>query len=134
MDDEVLRGYLAPFLADHRVRRDALKVLRGISNRQTLEAAELLRSFDRPTLIVWAPEDRFFKLRFGERLASDIPNARLVRIDDSLTFVPEDQPERLAELIAGFVAETTESAGRHRVEMRRSSIRCRSPTRLGRPG
>ena len=40
MDDEVLQGYLAPFLADRGVRRDALKVLRGISNRQTLEAAE----------------------------------------------------------------------------------------------
>jgi pimeloyl-ACP methyl ester carboxylesterase len=110
MDDEALRGYLAPFLADHGVRRDALKVLRGISNRQTIEAAERLRRFDRPTLIAWAPEDRFFKLRFGERLASDIPNARLVRIEDSLTFVPEDQPERLAEEIAEFIAETKESA------------------------
>ena len=57
------------------VRRDALKVLRGISNRQTLEAAERLRQFDRPTLIAWAPEDRFFKLRFAERLVS--PTSRL---------------------------------------------------------
>jgi pimeloyl-ACP methyl ester carboxylesterase len=110
MDDEALRGYLAPFLANSGVRRDALKVLRGISNRQTIEAAERLRAFDRPTLIAWAPEDRFFKLRFAERLASDIPNARLIRIEDSLTFVPEDQPERLAEAIAGFMEETRESA------------------------
>jgi pimeloyl-ACP methyl ester carboxylesterase len=109
MDDEALRGYLAPFLADRGVRRDALKVLRGISNRQTIEAAERLRNFDRPTLIAWAPEDRFFKLRFAERLVSDIPNARLVRIEDSLTFVPEDQPERLAEAIAGFIEETRQS-------------------------
>jgi len=107
MDDEALRGYLAPFLADHGVRRDALKVLRGISNRQTIEAAERLRHFDRPTLIAWAPEDRFFKLRFAERLASDIPNARLVRIEDSLTFVPEDQPERLAEAINDFIGQTS---------------------------
>ena len=110
LDDEALRGYLAPFLADRDVRRDAIKVLRGISNRQTIEAAERLRNFDRPTLIAWAPEDRFFKLRFAERLASDIPNARLVRIEDSLTFVPEDQPERLAEEIAGFIQETGQSA------------------------
>jgi len=111
MDDEVLRAYLAPFLADSGVRRDALKVLRGISNRQTLEAAERLRQFDRPTLVAWAPEDRFFKLRFAERLVSDIPNARLVRIEDSFTFVPEDQPERLAEEITGFIAETQEGRG-----------------------
>jgi pimeloyl-ACP methyl ester carboxylesterase len=106
LDDEVLRGYLAPFLANGGVRRDALKVLRGISSRQTIEAAERLRSFERPTLIAWAPEDRFFKLRFAERLAAEIPNARLVTIDDSLTFMPEDQPERLGEEIAGFISET----------------------------
>jgi pimeloyl-ACP methyl ester carboxylesterase len=112
IDDETLQGYLAPFLADHGVRRDALKVLRGISNRQTIEAAELLRRFDRPTLIAWAREDRFFKLGFAKRLAADIPDARLVEIDDALTFVPEDQPERLAELIADFVRETPATASR----------------------
>lgn len=106
LDDEVLRAYLAPFLGDARVRRDAIKVLRGISNRQTIEAAERLRQFDKPTLIAWAPEDRFFKLGYAERLAADIPGAKLVRIEDSLTFVPEDQPERLAEAIAAFIRKT----------------------------
>jgi len=56
-------------------------------------------------LIAWAPEDRFFKLRYAERLAAEIPGARLERIDDALTFVPVDQPQRTAELIAGFVSE-----------------------------
>jgi pimeloyl-ACP methyl ester carboxylesterase len=106
LDDEVLRSYLAPFLANGAIRRDALKVLRGISSRQTIEAAERLRSFEAPTLIAWAPEDRFFKLRYAERLAAEIPNARLVTIEDSLTFMPEDQPQRLAEAIAGFIRET----------------------------
>jgi pimeloyl-ACP methyl ester carboxylesterase len=106
LDDEILRSYLAPFLANGAIRRDALKVLRGISSRQTIEAAERLRGFESPTLIAWAPEDRFFKLRFAERLTAEIPNARLVTIEDSLTFMPEDQPERLAEAIAGFIRET----------------------------
>ena len=106
LDDEVLRSYLAPFLANGAIRRDALKVLRGISSRQTIEAAERLRSFEAPTLIAWAPEDRFFKLRYAERLAGEIPNARLVTIEDSLTFMPEDQPQRLAEAIAAFIRET----------------------------
>lgn len=111
LDDETLRSYLAPFLENGGVRRDALKVLRGISNRQTIEAAERLRTFERPTLIAWAPEDRFFKLRFAERLAAEIPNARLVTIEDSLTFMPEDQPERLAEEIARFIRETPGTSG-----------------------
>ena len=56
-------------------------------------------------LVAWAPEDRFFKLRYGERLAKDFPNARLELIEDSYTFVPIDQPARTAELIAAFARE-----------------------------
>ena len=48
LDDETLRSYLAPFLENGGVRRDALKVLRGISNRQTIEAAERLRDVRAP--------------------------------------------------------------------------------------
>ena len=105
IDPDVLDSWIRPYLNDGGVRRDTIRFLRSISNRYTIEAAEKLRSFDRPTLIAWAPEDRFFKLRFAERLAKEIPNARLVRIEDSRTFVSEDQPERLAEEIASFVRE-----------------------------
>jgi pimeloyl-ACP methyl ester carboxylesterase len=108
-DDELVRGWVRAALASRPARRDAMKVLRGISTRQTLSAAERLRTFGRPVLIAWAPEDRFFKLRYAERLAAEIPGARLERIDDALTFVPVDQPRRTAELIAGFVRETASS-------------------------
>jgi pimeloyl-ACP methyl ester carboxylesterase len=50
-------------------------------------------------------EDRFFKLSFAEKLADTIRGATLERIEDSYTFVSEDQPERLAELIARFARE-----------------------------
>jgi pimeloyl-ACP methyl ester carboxylesterase len=109
IDPDVLDSWVRPYLNDGGVRRDAIRFLRSISNRYTIEAAVKLRSFDRPTLIAWAPEDRFFKLRFAERLAREIPNARLVRIEDSRTFVSEDQPERLAEEIASFVRETAKA-------------------------
>lgn len=104
---EVLERWVEPLRDDAGVRRDTGKVLRGMSKRHTLEAAERLREFDRPTLIAWATEDRFFKLRLGERLADVIPNARLVRIDDSYTFISEDQPERLAAAISEFIEETS---------------------------
>jgi pimeloyl-ACP methyl ester carboxylesterase len=107
IDPEVLDAWVRPYLGNAGVRRDTIKFLKAISNRYTLEAAERLRDFDRPTLIAWAPEDRFFKFRYAERLAEAIPNARLVRIENSRTFVSEDQPERLAEEIASFVEETS---------------------------
>jgi pimeloyl-ACP methyl ester carboxylesterase len=103
--DEITWGWIEPSLVDPGVRRDVTGLLRGIDKHDTLAAASKLRDFDRPTLIAWAREDVVFKPRFGERLAHDIPNARLELIDDSRTFVSEDQPERLAELIGAFVRE-----------------------------
>jgi pimeloyl-ACP methyl ester carboxylesterase len=99
---DVLAGWTAAVISDKQVRRDAAKVLRGISKRYTLEAAAKLRDFDGPTLLAWATEDKFFKPAFAERLAADIPGSRLEWIEDSRTFVPEDQPEQLAGLIREF--------------------------------
>jgi pimeloyl-ACP methyl ester carboxylesterase len=104
-DDALTRSWIQPALASKAIRREVASILTGISDRYTLEAAERFGEFTKPVLIAWAPEDRFFKLRYGERLAREFPNARLELIEDSYTFVPIDQPERTAELIAAFARE-----------------------------
>jgi pimeloyl-ACP methyl ester carboxylesterase len=85
-------------------------VLKGLDNRYTLDAAERLRSFDHPVLIAWSSEDRFLPPEHAERLAAILPNARLEWIEGARTFSPEDQPARLAELIAGFAREPSPAA------------------------
>jgi pimeloyl-ACP methyl ester carboxylesterase len=109
IDDELGDAWLAPALEDKRVRADIAAVLKGISSKYTLQAAERFGEFDKPVLIAWAPRDRFFKLRHAERLAAAFPNARLELIEDSYTFVPIDQPERTAELIAAFLREPAQA-------------------------
>ncbi len=105
-------AYFAPLGDDPGVRRDFTKVLRGISNRYTLEAARAFPSFAKPVLLAWAPEDRFiFPIRDAHRLRDAFPNARLVEITGSRTLVPEDQPGRLAEAIAAFLASETDHRG-----------------------
>ncbi len=104
-DAALTRSWIEPALASAQVRRDVAAVLKGISNRYTLEAAQRFGEFTQPVLIAWAPEDRFFKLSYGEKLAQAFPNARLELIEDSLTFVPVDQPRRTSELIAAFARE-----------------------------
>ena len=104
-DDELTRSWMQPAISSRKIRADAAAVLRGIAPRYTLEAAQRFGSFDKPVLIAWAPEDRFFKMRFGERLAREFPHARLELVEDSYAFVPIDQPERTAELIAAFARE-----------------------------
>jgi pimeloyl-ACP methyl ester carboxylesterase len=109
-DDALLESWVRPALANSAIRRQVTALLKGISRRYTLAAAERFREFTKPVLIAWAPDDRFFKLRFGERLADAFPNARLELIEDSYTFVAVDQPERTASLIKAFVSQALADA------------------------
>jgi pimeloyl-ACP methyl ester carboxylesterase len=98
-------AWAAGAFADAGVRRDLGKVTAGMNKRYTLAAAEALRGSQLPILLAWAPGDRFFPMRYPQRLASETGNARIVEIEGSRTFVPLDQPARLAAEIAQF-AET----------------------------
>jgi pimeloyl-ACP methyl ester carboxylesterase len=102
---DLIDSWMEPSQRDPAVKRDTAKVTAGMNKRYTLEAAEKLARFDRPVLFAWAPEDALFKLSDAERLAEVIPNARIETIEDAKTFVPLDQPRRLAERIGAFVAE-----------------------------
>lgn len=106
LDQEILASWVRPGIKSAGVRRDIGKLLRGLKPEHTLAAAEKLKRFDRPALIAWSPEDKLFPLTYAERLASDLPNARLVQIPDSWAFVPEDQPDVLAAAIKQFLRET----------------------------
>ena len=101
------RQWVTPYLSDRGIRRDTIKVLKGIDPEYTFDAADKLAHFDKPTLLAWAVEDRFFKPSFAERLAATIPDARLEWIEDSYTFVSEDQPERLAQLVEEFAGSNS---------------------------
>jgi pimeloyl-ACP methyl ester carboxylesterase len=105
LDREISDSYVRPVIQNKGIRRDAGKFIEGIQPETLQNAASKLKMFNRPVLITWAADDRFFKLDLGKRLAAAFPNARFEVIDDSRTFVPEDQPDRLAELIAAFARE-----------------------------
>ena len=101
--DDLVASWMDPGLHDPDVKRDAKKVTIGMNKRYTLEAAEKLSTSQLPMLLTWAPGDKLFPISYAERLARETPNARLVEIPDAGTFVPLDQPARLADEIAAFV-------------------------------
>jgi pimeloyl-ACP methyl ester carboxylesterase len=98
-------SFMRPILTEKAIAEDFARFMKGFDPKFTLEAIERLRSYDRPALIAWSRDDRFFPPAHAERLASDIPGARLEWIEDAYTFSMQDQPERLSQLIAGFVRE-----------------------------
>jgi pimeloyl-ACP methyl ester carboxylesterase len=100
--DEVTEGWVRPFLGDRAIRRDTMKLLRGVDPADTLAAAERLGEFDRPALLAWGTADRAFRVDFAHRLAERLPQGRVEELPGARTFVMEDEPEHLARLIADF--------------------------------
>jgi pimeloyl-ACP methyl ester carboxylesterase len=100
--DSLVDSWMQPGLENRAIRSDLRKVTIGLNKRYTLEAAQKLRGSQLPILFTWAPGDRYFPISYAERLASEVGNARIVPIADAKTFVPFDQPERVAEEIAEF--------------------------------
>jgi pimeloyl-ACP methyl ester carboxylesterase len=100
--DEVLDGWVRPFLADRGVRRDARRFLAAIDPDVLLDNTPRLAGFDRPVLLAWAPDDPFFPVDHAHRLAAIFPDARVAEIADARAFVSLDQPDRVAELLSEF--------------------------------
>ena len=99
-------SYVLPSIHDGAVRADARAFIKGADTAQTNTAADRLPQFDKPALIAWSANDRVFPVVDAHKLAADIPNSRVELVEDAYTFSMEDNPVRLAELIAGFVRET----------------------------
>jgi pimeloyl-ACP methyl ester carboxylesterase len=109
LPDDVLDSWLEPLQTQREVRRDLRKYAISARRRHMVEACERLRAFDRPTLVVWTPEDRIQRPEHGRRLAEVIPGARLVEIPDSYTLIMRDQPEAFARAIRDFMRDTKDA-------------------------
>lgn len=118
---EVMDRWFGPAIAQRAVRRDVAKYVRSSAQgrRDLLAAADTLRDFDRPALVVWASENHMMPRAHGRRLVELLPQGRLVEIPDSYTLIMEDQPAQLIECMREFLRDTqpqlsppvTEAAG-----------------------
>jgi pimeloyl-ACP methyl ester carboxylesterase len=102
--DAATARWIGPVLRQPDIRRDAVRVLRAAAadTGLLLSTAARLPGFKRPTLVVWAAEDRVMPPEHGRRLAALLPQGRLAEVADSYTLVPLDQPAELARLIREF--------------------------------
>ncbi|HYI79472.1 MAG TPA: alpha/beta hydrolase [Thermoleophilaceae bacterium] len=98
-------SYVFPSIRDRAVRNDARAFIKGADVAQTNAAADRLPRFDKPALIAWSKDDRVFPVADAHELAADLPDSRVELVEGAYTFSMEDNPDQLAELIAGFVGE-----------------------------
>ena len=102
--NDLIASWMRPATQDSGVMRDTKKVTAGMNKRHTLAAAKKLHTSDIPLRLLWAPGDKFFPIKYAERLAGEVPNSQIIQIPDAKTFVPLDQPQRVADEIADFVS------------------------------
>lgn len=99
IDAPTMTSYVRPVLAHSAIRADGRKAISSVGSRHSRRAAErLVRHFRQPVLLAWAAEDHVFPLAHARRYAAAL-NAELRTIDDSYTYLSEDQPARLAEVL-----------------------------------
>lgn len=107
LDAEQTRAWVTPCLTDSAVRADVARFAKAVDPQDLDGASNRLREFPGPALLVWGTGDRFFKPAFARRLRDTFADARMVEIEGGRTFIPHDEPERLAEEIAGFSTAST---------------------------
>jgi 2-hydroxymuconate-semialdehyde hydrolase len=101
VSSEMVAMYEKPF-SGVQGRLAYLRAARALRTEELASRMVEVEALQTPTLIVWGAEDVFQPVAFGERLATALANGRLERVAEAGHFLPEDQPERLAELIHDF--------------------------------
>ncbi|WP_306318189.1 MULTISPECIES: alpha/beta fold hydrolase [unclassified Streptomyces] len=103
---ELIDDWIAPLRENPAPRALFLHYLRSGVKTEMLEAADALRAYDHPALVVWGKQDRMMPLAHAHRLAQLLPQGRLVELDDCGTLIPLDQPRALATAIRDFTTST----------------------------
>jgi pimeloyl-ACP methyl ester carboxylesterase len=62
-----------------------------------------LRTIHVPALVIWGERDGWLDSKIADRLVNALPDGRLVRLQGVGRLVPEESPERMAELLLEFM-------------------------------
>jgi pimeloyl-ACP methyl ester carboxylesterase len=98
--------WVEPTITDAGIRRDTARFVASIDPQELVGVSNRMGAFDGPALLVWGNADRFFKIEHGRQLRDVFTDARLVEVEGGRTFLPLDEPQRVADEIVSFVAET----------------------------
>lgn len=99
LDPALTRRWITPALTDPAVRRDTAEFLRHVDPGDLADVSTRLRDFPKPVRLAWGDADPFFKIGLARRLRDAFPDATLAEVAGGRTFLPLDEPERVAEEI-----------------------------------
>lgn len=101
-DERALDEYWKAFTSPEG-RRGMLELYRSFDLDELKPYQARLAALDVPTLILWGQKDEFLPLDYASRFAEQIPGSELVLLEDVRHFLFEDEPERCATEVIGFL-------------------------------
>jgi pimeloyl-ACP methyl ester carboxylesterase len=108
LDPEREASFFGPAARDSRIADDFVAAMASFRPELLVDAADAIRGFHRPVLLVWGESDDFFPLAHAQRLASEFPNATLVTAPGAKTWIPVDNPAAVADGIGALVPAPVE--------------------------
>lgn len=100
ISDEMLFGYLQPFLKDDIF----LALTRMIRDHEGDLSRTALNTITHPCLLIWGEYDKVVPLSVGKRLKTDLSSSELVILKETGHLVPEERPEDVFQHIKQFLA------------------------------
>ena len=101
---ELSELYLKSYIENKAIRKNFADNVKTWSSNYTIEAAEKLKSFTFPVLILWGEDDKkLFPMALGIQLKNIFSNVTLIQIPNSKTYVQEDAPQRMIKEINYFL-------------------------------
>src|SRR5919198_1462249 len=103
-------GIVAPY-SDEEGKISLIRNASALNTNHTTALIDRHREIAAPTLCLWGVHDPWQTIRDGERLAQEIPGARLERVEAS-HWIPWDAPDEFSSAITEFPPDAVASARR----------------------
>jgi haloalkane dehalogenase len=99
---EFINGIVAPY-RDEEGKISIIRNASALNTNHTTMLVERHGQIKASTLCLWGVHDPWQTIGDGERLAIEIPSARLVRVENASHWIPHDTPDVFSSEIARFI-------------------------------
>ncbi|MDH3353899.1 MAG: alpha/beta hydrolase [Chromatiales bacterium] len=107
LTDDLMGKFWEP-LQSQAGRDGFVRLIKAINNRLLTDITGQLRQLKLSSLVIRGDADAYLSREITEKLAEDIPNARLAHITTGGHFIQLDEPEQLFKLLSDFFLEEKE--------------------------
>jgi pimeloyl-ACP methyl ester carboxylesterase len=104
LTEEFQHGITAPY-ADEVGKLSLIRNASALNTNHTMALVDRQRDVRAPTLLLWGVDDPWQPIADGERLASEISDSQLIRVEHASHWLQQDAPEEFSREVMRFLEE-----------------------------